>query len=183
MTILTIIHIIVCLFLVVIVLLQQGKGANMGATFGGSSQTVFGSEGPQPLLGKVTTIAAITFMVTSLTLAYISSHRGSSSVMKDFQVQKPQENAIERSSEPLPQSGSPDMPLKPAESAVPPPVADVVEKTAPAQNEGAKKSETTAMPAVQKPAEQEKGEAVVSPAAEEKPVAQTENKEEHKEKK
>ncbi|MFH1216780.1 MAG: preprotein translocase subunit SecG [Pseudomonadota bacterium] len=113
-TLLTVIHIAVCFFLVVIVLLQQGKGANMGATFGGSSQTVFGSEGPLPLLNKVTTLAAVTFMVTSIGLAYFSAHKSTSSVMKDFSVQKTQENAIERAPEALPQ---PDMPLIPAEPA------------------------------------------------------------------
>jgi preprotein translocase subunit SecG len=136
-TFLTIVHIAVCFFLVVIVLLQQGKGANMGATFGGSSQTVFGSEGPLPLLNKVTTLAAVTFMVTSITLAYISSHKSTSSVMKDFDVQKTQENALERSAEPLPQSGSPDMPLTPAETPAPPQAAPVEpEKTSAPQEVG-----------------------------------------------
>jgi len=128
-TFLTIVHIAVCFFLVVIVLLQQGKGANMGATFGGSSQTVFGSEGPMPLLNKITTLAAITFMVTSIALAYISSHKSTSSVMKDFEVQNPQENGIERSAEPLPQSGSPDIPLAPADTAVPQAAPSPAEKT------------------------------------------------------
>ena len=125
-TLLTIIHIAVCFFLVVIVLLQQGKGASMGATFGGSSQTVFGTEGPLPLLNKVTTFAAVTFMVTSIGLAYFSAHKSTSSVMQDFSVQKPQENAIERAPETLPQP-APDMPLAPAEPAqaeTPAPVTD-----------------------------------------------------------
>jgi preprotein translocase subunit SecG len=133
-TFLTIVHIAVCFFLVVIVLLQQGKGANMGATFGGSSQTVFGSEGPLPLLNKVTTLVAITFMVTSITLAYISSHKSTSSVMKDFDVQKTQENALERSAEPLPQSGSPDMPLTPAETPAPQAAPIAAEKTSAVQD-------------------------------------------------
>lgn len=78
--IITIIHVVVCLFLVVIVLLQHGKGADIGATFGGGN-TVFGSEGPVPLLNKVTTAAAIIFMVTSITLAYLSAKSGTRSVM------------------------------------------------------------------------------------------------------
>jgi len=77
-----IIHIIVCLSLVMLVLLQHGKGADMGATFGGSSQTVFGSDGPVPLLNKITTGAAIIFMITSVILAYHSAHSTSSSVMR-----------------------------------------------------------------------------------------------------
>lgn len=80
--IITIIHVVVCLFLVVIVLLQHGKGADIGATFGGGN-TVFGSEGPVPLLNKVTTAAAIIFMVTSISLAYISAKSGTRSVMQN----------------------------------------------------------------------------------------------------
>jgi preprotein translocase subunit SecG len=74
---LTIIHIIVCLFLIAVVLLQSGKGAEMGAAFGGSSQTLFGSRGAASFLSKMTTVAAVVFMVTSLTLAVIASRSGS----------------------------------------------------------------------------------------------------------
>ncbi|MBU0480572.1 MAG: preprotein translocase subunit SecG [Proteobacteria bacterium] len=81
-TIITFIHVLVCLFLIVIVLLQHGKGADIGATFGGGGNTVFGTEGPVPLLNKVTTMAAIIFMMTSIGLAYFSAHRGSGSVME-----------------------------------------------------------------------------------------------------
>jgi preprotein translocase subunit SecG len=88
-TLLTIVHVVVCLFLVGIVLLQHGKGADIGATFGGSSQSLFGTEGPLPLLNKITTAAAIIFMLTSVTLAYISSQSSSSSVMSDINVAKP----------------------------------------------------------------------------------------------
>jgi preprotein translocase subunit SecG len=73
---LIIIHILVCIALIMIVLLQTGKGADMGAAFGGgSSQTLFGSTGASTFLSKATTAAAIIFMLTSLTLAYFSSHR------------------------------------------------------------------------------------------------------------
>lgn len=88
-TILVIIHIVVCLFLIGIVLLQHGKGADVGATFGGSSQSLFGTEGPLPLLNKVTTLAAIIFMGTSISLAYISANKSTSTVMEDVQVQAP----------------------------------------------------------------------------------------------
>jgi len=143
-TFLTIVHIAVCFFLVIIVLLQQGKGASMGATFGGSSQTVFGSEGPLPLLNKITTLAAITFMVTSIALAYISSHKSTTSVMKDFEVQKTQENAIERSAEPLPQSGSPDIPLAPADTPAPQAAPIAPEQTGAAQDVDNKPAEALA---------------------------------------
>ena len=71
------IHIFVCFFLITIILFQRGKGAELGAAFGGSSQTIFGSRGAATFLNKMTTIAAVVFMVTSLTLAIISSKSGS----------------------------------------------------------------------------------------------------------
>jgi preprotein translocase subunit SecG len=74
----TIVHVTVCIILVLVVLLQAGKGANMGAVFGGSSQTIFGSSGPGTFLGKMTTIVAIIFMLTSFSLSYTASRKGSS---------------------------------------------------------------------------------------------------------
>ncbi|MBN1573963.1 MAG: preprotein translocase subunit SecG [Deltaproteobacteria bacterium] len=81
--VITAFHVIVCFALILIVLLQTGKGSDMGAAFGGSSQTLFGSSGPATFLNKITTIAAVVFMITSLTLAYFSVDVGSSSIMKD----------------------------------------------------------------------------------------------------
>jgi preprotein translocase subunit SecG len=75
------IHILVCFVLITIVLLQAGKGANMGAAFGGSSQTVFGSSGAGTFLGKLTAGVAIVFMLTSLVLTYMANHRSSSSLI------------------------------------------------------------------------------------------------------
>lgn len=86
-TLLIVIHTIVCLFLICIVLLQHGKGADVGASFGGSSQSLFGTEGPVPLLNKITTLAAIIFMGTSITLAYMSTNKSTGSVMSDIKVQ------------------------------------------------------------------------------------------------
>ena len=80
-----IIHVIVSIALIMIVLLQTGKGADMGAAFGGgSSQSFFGTTGASTFLSKATTIAAIIFMLTSLTLAYISSHKKGRSVMQEM---------------------------------------------------------------------------------------------------
>ena len=79
---LIILHVVVCIALIMIVLLQTGKGADMGAAFGGgSSQTLFGSTGASTFLSKATTVAAIVFMLTSLVLAYLSSHRSGSTIM------------------------------------------------------------------------------------------------------
>lgn len=85
-TIITIVHLLVCLFLIIIVLLQHGKGADIGATFGGSGESLFGTEGPIPLMNKITTTAAVIFMVTSISLAYISAHKSTGSVMSGFQA-------------------------------------------------------------------------------------------------
>jgi preprotein translocase subunit SecG len=64
------IHVMACVFLIVVVLLQTGKGADMGAVFGGGSQTLFGSSGAGNFLTKLTTGTAIAFMITSLVLTY-----------------------------------------------------------------------------------------------------------------
>lgn len=96
MTILLIvIHIVVCIALIMIVLLQTGKGADMGAAFGGgSSQTLFGSTGASTFLSKATTAAAVIFMVTSLGLAYISSHRtGTESIVTSTPAASPAQPA------------------------------------------------------------------------------------------
>ena len=91
-TLLTIVHVLVCLFLVGIVLLQHGKGADIGASFGGSSQSLFGTEGPVPLLNKITTAVAIVFMITSVTLAYLSANKSTGSVMTELS----KEQAVEQ---------------------------------------------------------------------------------------
>jgi preprotein translocase subunit SecG len=84
--ILTLLHVVVCVALVMIVLLQKGKGASMGAAFGGSSQTVFGSTGATSFLSKITVAAAVIFMFTSLGLALLMGRGASSSLMKGVNV-------------------------------------------------------------------------------------------------
>lgn len=77
-TLLTIIHVIVCLFLIIVVLLQSGKAADLAGAFGGmGSQTAFGPRGAATVLSKATTIAAILFMVGSLSLAILHTREGS----------------------------------------------------------------------------------------------------------
>ena len=89
-TFLLILHILVCLSLIGIVLLQGGKGAEIGATFGaGASQTIFGASGGQSFVAKMTTGAAVIFMLTSLSLAMFWGQPGSESVMPS-QVVPPQ---------------------------------------------------------------------------------------------
>jgi preprotein translocase subunit SecG len=80
--VLVILHTLVCVALIVIVLLQKGRGADIGALFGGSSQTLFGSTGGSTFFNKLTTAVAVIFMLTSLTLAIRSQRSGGESVMK-----------------------------------------------------------------------------------------------------
>lgn len=76
------IHVFACIALICIVLLQAGKGAEMGVSFGGgASQALLGGSGDTPMIGKITTAIAVIFMLTSLTLAYMSGHQKSKSVM------------------------------------------------------------------------------------------------------
>jgi len=76
---LTILHVIVCLFLIVVVLLQSGKAADLAGAFGGmGSQTAFGPRGSATVLSKATTIAAALFMVTSLSLSIWATRGGGS---------------------------------------------------------------------------------------------------------
>ena len=78
---LTIIHVLMCFAIIAIVLLQSGKGADIGSAFGGAgSQAVFGSMGTPTLLGKVTTAVAIVFTITSFSLALLGGERSSSVV-------------------------------------------------------------------------------------------------------
>jgi preprotein translocase subunit SecG len=73
---LTVLHVIVCFFLIAVVLLQRGKGAEMGAVFGGgASSTVFGSRGAGNFLTLLTKICAAVFMLTSLSLSYLYTER------------------------------------------------------------------------------------------------------------
>jgi preprotein translocase subunit SecG len=76
-----VIHVLACLFLIVVVLLQTGKGADMGAVFGGGSQTLFGSSGAGNFLTKLTTATAIAFMLTSLLLTIHASRAPSSDLL------------------------------------------------------------------------------------------------------
>jgi preprotein translocase subunit SecG len=80
-TLLTILHVLICLFLIVVVLLQSGKAADLAGAFGGmGSQTAFGPRGSATLLSKATTASAILFMVTSLSLSIMATRRAGAGV-------------------------------------------------------------------------------------------------------
>ena len=84
-TLLTVFHVIVCIFLILVVLLQQGKGADWAGAFGGGgSQATFGARGAGTILSRATTAAAVIFMITSLALAIlISQGGGANSVIRE----------------------------------------------------------------------------------------------------
>jgi preprotein translocase subunit SecG len=118
-TLVTVIHVLVCVFLILVILLQAGKGGGMGAGLGGGgSQTVFGGRGAQTFLGKVTSVSAAVFMLTSVTLAYNSSH--SKSVMDSHAIPAP--------SVPV----EPGSPFAPGTAPAPVPASPAPAPTAPA---------------------------------------------------
>lgn len=84
-----IVHILVSFVLIITVLLQAGKGASIGSSFGGtSSQALFGTSGPTTFLTKVTTVCAIIFMLTSLYLTYLFARKDVGSVMTEVPMVK-----------------------------------------------------------------------------------------------
>jgi preprotein translocase subunit SecG len=88
-TLITLVHIVVCFFIIIVVLLQSGKSGDISAAFGGQgSQTAFGPRGAASALSKATTWSAVAFMVTSITLSiYASRHTGPSSVLQGMKSQ------------------------------------------------------------------------------------------------
>ena len=99
----TIIHVLICLILIVAVLLQSGKAADLAGAFGGvGSQTAFGPRGTATILSKITTISAVLFMVTSLGL-WMLSFRGERSVVKG----EPAAKAAETTTAPAAKTGEP----------------------------------------------------------------------------
>jgi preprotein translocase subunit SecG len=92
------IHLIVCFLMIVSILLQAGKGAEIGASFGGASQTVFGSRGAGTFLSKVTVGTAIIFMLSSLSLALLSKQANTASTVIDLHPTTQQESSSSSSS-------------------------------------------------------------------------------------
>lgn len=88
----TIIHYIVCIFLVIVILLQAGKGADIGAAFGaGGSQTLFGARGAATFLNKMTAVVAGIFLMTSMSLVIISKHGSHGTVLSRVPLPAPSE--------------------------------------------------------------------------------------------
>ena len=106
-TFVNIIHVFVCLVLMFVVLLQQGKGGGMGSAFGGASAQVFGGSGAGNILTRATAICAGIFMLTSVTLAYLSSAKDSGLRAKIAQEeQKSKERGQKREKAPVVPSAS-----------------------------------------------------------------------------
>lgn len=155
------IHILACLFLIVVVLLQTGKGADMGAVFGGGSQTLFGSGGAGNFLTRLTTATAIIFMVTSLVLTYGQTPGTSSGLL-----------------EKLPPPAAPEAPAP--DTAVPPvPGADAPAPGAPGADAGAPAEAPVAnapeaqAPAAETPTATPNAGTQANPAAPSQPAAPT----------
>ncbi len=92
---LTILHVIVCLFLIIVVLLQSGKAADLAGAFGGmGSQTAFGPRGSATLLSKATTVSAIVFMLTSMSLSILATRNAGGSASLDLKQKKAKAPAV-----------------------------------------------------------------------------------------
>jgi len=110
--VLTIVHVLACFGIIGIVLLQSGKGADIGSAFGGAgSQAVFGSMGTPTLLGKITTGIAIVFTLTSFSLAILGGDRGSSVIREAPAPATPATPAAPAT--PAPPAGAPSTPAAP----------------------------------------------------------------------
>jgi preprotein translocase subunit SecG len=99
------IHILVCLFIIIVVLLQSGQSGDLSAAFGGQgSQTAFGPRGAASALSKATTWSAVAFMVTSITLSIYASKRGGpGSVLQGLKSQPVKTQPAQKPAAPTPQ--------------------------------------------------------------------------------
>lgn len=120
--IITVVHVVVSIGLILVVLLQTGKGAEIGAVFGGgSSSTIFGSSGAGNFLTKLTTGMAVIFMMTSLTLGYFAGQKPSASIFDSrtpaVEPGSPAQPTPPAQEQSAPTTGSQKAPAMPAETA------------------------------------------------------------------
>jgi preprotein translocase subunit SecG len=107
---LSVLHVIVCIFLIAVVLLQRGKGAEMGAVFGGgASSTVFGSRGAGNFLTLLTKICAAVFMLTSLSLSYLSTEEAGERLFEG-EIEADQQDPFEQLGTVMPEDTSAEIP-------------------------------------------------------------------------
>jgi len=132
-TLFLIVHVLVCFFLIVVVLLQSGKAADLAGAFGGmGSQTAFGPRGSATLLSKATTISAVLFMVTSLSLSILATRSAGlgTTVLEGAPAKSAPSKAVQIPVNPMPVPGSPQ-PVKSAPVQVPIPPPPGNQNTAP----------------------------------------------------
>jgi preprotein translocase subunit SecG len=147
-TLIVIVHLLACIALIAIVLLQTGKGAEMGAAFGGASQTLFGGSGGSSFMSKLTTGAAVVFMITCMLLSFMyrPGTRGGRSVMTEVPpVEQP------KAPEPAP---APPQPAPPEARPVQPEAAQKPAETP--QQPAANPAETPKQPAAKQQSQHKK---------------------------
>jgi preprotein translocase subunit SecG len=124
----TVVHVAVCVLLVLVVLLQQGKKDGMGTAFGGGSSSVFGARGAETFLEKLTKVLAVVFMCSSLSLVYLSSRETTNSIFSTEKTTTPTPVTTPAASTPIPPpapdaTAKTEIPasstVKPAEKSVP----------------------------------------------------------------
>jgi preprotein translocase subunit SecG len=114
----TALHVIVCLILILVVLLQSGKGADLAGAFGGgATQTAFGSRGPASFLSKLTTVAAVLFMVTCLSLSLMGEKQESKSILETTKGKAAPAQKAPAPAQPVPAAPTPDQIKKMQEEA------------------------------------------------------------------
>ncbi len=121
-----IVHILVCIFLIIVVLLQSGKAADLAGAFGGmGSQTAFGPRGSATLLSKATTVSAVVFMVTSLALSIMATKRAgfSATVLDGASAPTQQQSRPAQAPAPVPAAPSSGGPSQTVPLNIPPPPA------------------------------------------------------------
>jgi preprotein translocase subunit SecG len=145
-TFLTILHVFLCVFLIVVVLLQAGKGGGMGIAFGGGgSQTVFGSSGAGNFLTRATAIIAIGFFLNSLALAYLSSQSDSKRLQTLSEKKKVEKETQKKANDDLAkdiEKSRPTPPVPGAPSTTPP--ITIEQTKAPTAPEAAKPADKAA---------------------------------------
>ena len=146
-----VIHVIVSILLILVVLLQPGKGGDLGSVFGGggSSESVFGASGAVPFLSKVTRVLAILFLLSSLTLGYFAARNVSSSVVTDIP-------ATEQSTDLAP-SADFAQPEVSEEQTAPSEVSEETGQSAPAEGEAQMSAEPDASESNESPPVKDEG--------------------------
>ena len=135
-----VLHVVTCLFLILVVLLQQGKGADLSVFGGGSTQAAFGARGAATLLHKLTVAFFILFMVTTISIGVLQRGRSASSVMQGVATPKEQPAAPAPAAPPAPQ------PPAAAQAPAPAPAASDRRGRAPASDAPAAPAESGSPP-------------------------------------